>query len=286
MSFLDVVARVVSRPAGRVVEAPVRDVVDEVLRSQPLASASDLRALSAEIDRVSGQIRGLEDRLKVLVDAVTELQTPNEDEDPKKVAEKSASEMLDEAREMLIKAAVAAAERAAHDAVEKAITARVAELAPAPVKAAPVKAAPAKAAPVKAAAAEKAPVKAEKKAPAKAEKKTAKADKPAAKKAEQPAAKKAEKAVAKKAEQPAAKKGCKVSDCTRKYRAKGFCGLHYQAWRRGNMEGFVSPEGLVYHGEQVLQVADGLAGSAYDITGRGKTLKVKVGGKVIEHTGK
>lgn len=270
MSILDVVARVVSGPAGRVVEAPVRDVVDEVLRSQPLANASDLRALNAEITRVSGQIKGLEERLTVLVNAVNELQHPNDDEDPGKLAQEAAAKAIADARDEIIKAATASAEAAARAIIAEAATAPA---APAPAKkAAPKKAekaAPKKAAPAKTEAKKAAPKKAEaKKAEAK---KTAPAKKAAPKKAENAAAK------------PVDNKVCKVPGCTGKYRARGFCGLHYQAWRRGSLEGFVSPEGLVYHGEQVLQVADKLAGAPYDITGRGKTLKVKIAGDVVKH---
>jgi hypothetical protein len=33
-------------------------------------------------------------------------------------------------------------------------------------------------------------------------------------------------------------KTCKVDGCTEPYRSKGFCGRHYQAWRRGSLAGF------------------------------------------------
>jgi hypothetical protein len=33
-------------------------------------------------------------------------------------------------------------------------------------------------------------------------------------------------------------KTCKVDGCTDPYRSKGFCGRHYQAWRRGSLAGF------------------------------------------------
>jgi len=35
-----------------------------------------------------------------------------------------------------------------------------------------------------------------------------------------------------------ASKICKVDGCTDPYRSKGFCGRHYQAWRRGSLAGF------------------------------------------------
>ncbi|MFH0799312.1 MAG: hypothetical protein V2A66_03925 [Pseudomonadota bacterium] len=33
------------------------------------------------------------------------------------------------------------------------------------------------------------------------------------------------------------KKSCSVKDCKRPYRAKGYCVVHYQKWRRGEIEG-------------------------------------------------
>jgi hypothetical protein len=35
-------------------------------------------------------------------------------------------------------------------------------------------------------------------------------------------------------------RNCKVSGCTDPYRSKGFCGRHYQQWRRGRLDGFPS----------------------------------------------
>jgi len=35
-----------------------------------------------------------------------------------------------------------------------------------------------------------------------------------------------------------APKTCKVPGCNDPYRSKGFCGRHYQQWRRGRLEGF------------------------------------------------
>lgn len=32
-------------------------------------------------------------------------------------------------------------------------------------------------------------------------------------------------------------KTCRVKDCKRPYRAKGYCVVHYQKWRRGEIEG-------------------------------------------------
>ena len=36
----------------------------------------------------------------------------------------------------------------------------------------------------------------------------------------------------------AAPKQCQVPDCTEPFRSKGFCGRHYQQWRRGRLPDF------------------------------------------------
>ena len=41
--------------------------------------------------------------------------------------------------------------------------------------------------------------------------------------------------------QSTASKVCKVPGCDSPVRSKGFCGRHYQQWRRGRLEGFPSP---------------------------------------------
>lgn len=44
---------------------------------------------------------------------------------------------------------------------------------------------------------------------------------------------------------PGSARQCKAPDCERRYRARGFCGMHYQRWRRGNLDGFVLQNGSV-----------------------------------------
>lgn len=39
----------------------------------------------------------------------------------------------------------------------------------------------------------------------------------------------------------AADKACKVKDCKRPYRAKGYCSVHFKKWRRGELEGAKKP---------------------------------------------
>jgi len=54
---------------------------------------------------------------------------------------------------------------------------------------------------------------------------------------------------------PPAPSGCKVPGCEGSHRARGFCGKHYQLWRRDLLEGYVRFEGGVRI-EGVLHAAD------------------------------
>jgi len=58
-----------------------------------------------------------------------------------------------------------------------------------------------------------------------------------------PAAKPAEakEAAPAQAKLPIGDKGCKVPGCTSKHRARGFCGKHYQQWKRGKLPEFGVP---------------------------------------------
>ncbi len=56
-------------------------------------------------------------------------------------------------------------------------------------------------------------------------------------------------------------KGCRVQGCADIHRARGFCGRHYQQWRRGALDGFVAPDGrLVAAGAGHQRVERRLAG--------------------------
>lgn len=51
--------------------------------------------------------------------------------------------------------------------------------------------------------------------------------------------------------QTSANRGCKVPNCDKKHRARGFCAKHYMDWRRDTLPGFVLADGTAYF------VADG-----------------------------
>lgn len=53
---------------------------------------------------------------------------------------------------------------------------------------------------------------------------------------------------------------CRVPGCPNKHRARGFCGRHYQQYRRSTLEGFVGPDGALPLDGEVHQVDPALAG--------------------------
>ncbi len=130
-------------------------------------------------------------------------------------------------------------------------------------------------------------------APAKAAEPKAAKPKAAKPKATKPKAAKAEPAAA----EPAAPKRrgrpprqgpppeCTAADCILPVRSKGLCAKHYQSWRRGRLEGFVSPDGFVLvDGKRVkldkryagAPVTAKIAGAEVLIGVKGKELKRKL----------
>lgn len=77
-------------------------------------------------------------------------------------------------------------------------------------------------------------------------------------------------------------KGCKVDGCDGTHRARGFCGKHYQMWKRSTLPGFVDADGTVFEDAEGPRytVDVGLSGLPAQIR-RGK---VHVDGKVVAAT--
>ncbi len=73
------------------------------------------------------------------------------------------------------------------------------------------------------------------------------ASKPKAKAKAAPKAKADKKKPGKKAKSAAAPKVCRLDDCDSVVRAKGFCGKHYQKFKRSTLEGYVGSEGATLH---------------------------------------
>lgn len=58
----------------------------------------------------------------------------------------------------------------------------------------------------------------------------------------------------------ATEQACRVPGCRNKHRARGFCGRHYQQFRRSTLEGFVGPDGVLPLEGETLQVDPSLVG--------------------------
>ncbi len=215
MSIRKVVGGLVAGVAGRVVEAPVRDIVDKVLNQQELPPTEEVGALRSEVKRLATELASMQGKLGELVTALEGLQTktkaPVGGQDTSKTASPTPA--------------------------ASAPPVPPAKKSP-PKKAAPKKAAPKKAAPKKA-------------------------------------------APKKRGRKSLTHLGCGVPGCTTPHRSKGFCANHYQAWRRGNLDDFVGPEGLIGDNGGTWQVDKKYAGITVAIDHQGKRAKVLVDGKSV-----
>jgi ubiquinone biosynthesis protein UbiJ len=63
MPILDVVRAALSRPAGRVVEVPVRELVNQVVADHGFAGPADIARLREEITELRDRVAALEARL-------------------------------------------------------------------------------------------------------------------------------------------------------------------------------------------------------------------------------
>lgn len=251
MALKDRLSSLISGPAGHVVEAPVRELVQEALQQGNVASVQELQQLRRELGASGERIRALEARLDTLAEAVATLQAQA---DTFAAQAQEAQQALAQARAQLAKAAQS--------------------------KAAEVKAAAPKAEAAPKAKAESAP-----KAEAKSEPKAKAEPKADAKAKAEPAPKKESKASKRRGGRKSLKAmGCKVPGCKDPHRSKGFCSRHYQGWRRGRLEGFVGPEGYVVDGERGFRVDAKLQGQPVKVSGTGEKTSLKVGGEAVEFT--
>ena len=76
MAILDMLAGIVAGPASRIVEAPVREIVDEVLRQQRVASPqevarlrSEISSLTSELSKMAGKMAEIQTTLDTLSSA-------------------------------------------------------------------------------------------------------------------------------------------------------------------------------------------------------------------------
>ncbi|MCK6525917.1 hypothetical protein L6R49_31320, partial [Myxococcota bacterium] len=59
-----------SGSAGRVVETPVRDIVQEAFRQAEIPSPQELQAVRAEVSRLTAEVHALRNQLSALTDVV------------------------------------------------------------------------------------------------------------------------------------------------------------------------------------------------------------------------
>jgi chromosome segregation ATPase len=199
-------------PASQAMEPDIRRVVEEALASRPAASAdtSELEARIAKLEKKLNMAMG------AVQAATAQIMALKQDLQAVDGKASQASQYATTARATAEAAAdgVTGAENQIATLLEQLGSASPAKAAPKTKRATPKKAAPKKAAPKKAAPKKAAPKKA---APKKAASNTVKKGAPKKK-----AAKKAAKV-------------CSVKGCKNAYRAKGYCGSHYQQWKRGTL---------------------------------------------------
>lgn len=211
MAMKDLLLRAASKPAGRVVEAPVRELVQEALQQGGFVDRAELDAVRKQLTQANADVADLSRRVDALAEQLQAIQAASDQH-------------------------AAAAQAARADAAAARAELQAIRATPAPQVATP-------------------------------EPQAAKPEPQAAKPEPQAAEPKA--AAAKSADEPKrgrpslTHKGCKVADCGNVHRSKGFCGRHYQQWRRGTLDGFVAPEGYVNADGAALRVNTKLQGSAF-----------------------
>jgi len=262
MAIRDVFASRLAGPAGRVLDAPIRDIVHEILREHGYASPAEVQALRDELrdlrTRVDGVDRRVADLSAIAETARAEAATAQAAATTARAEAAARPEPIvaDAGRTAALEVRVSELEAAltvaltptpasplVTDPLVLALDARVLELEAAlaarAAMVAPVAAAPApvvekaltKGAPVKAAAEPKA-----------AETKTEK------------------EAAAPLSAEP--RGSCKVPDCGDAVRSKGFCSPHYQQWRRGTLKGFVNADGTALVDGRVVHLATDAVGAS------------------------
>ena len=93
MAILDMVAGIVAGPASRIVEAPVREIVDEVLRQQRVASPQEVARLRSEISSLTSELSkmaGKMSEIQATLDTLSSKDKPAPQAKAKTVAKKTA----------------------------------------------------------------------------------------------------------------------------------------------------------------------------------------------------
>ncbi|MFT4976960.1 MAG: hypothetical protein ACI8S6_002865 [Myxococcota bacterium] len=74
MPLRDVIAAALSRPAGKIVDGPVRDIINEILAERGYASPAEVGALRDEADALRAQLDTLQTTVEGISDQLSQLQ--------------------------------------------------------------------------------------------------------------------------------------------------------------------------------------------------------------------
>lgn len=285
MGVIDLVARAVSGPAGRMVEAPVRTIVEEAFRQADLPRAPELAGLRAELSRLTADLHALRNQLTELAQAVQAVQADAQQGLAElRLLVDAQSARTQEARDQAV-ARAEALSAAGAAALESALAAQAQTLAQVQERSAQS---------VEALRAQVGQLSARLDAGA-----SAPAAEPAAEPAPAPepapAAEPAPPAEPAPAAEPEPAPGdgsrpgrrslshlrCKEPGCEDPHRSKGFCSRHYQSWRRGRLEGYIGLNGLLELGDRTLRFDPTLEAEPYTTEGEGAALRVLVDGRPV-----
>lgn len=240
-----------------ILQTPVEDIVYEILDRKGLPTRGEVRELKGRLDKLEQAVQGFAgsfDALKKDVAGAVE-----------RVAvaaglARSAAEEATRAAAQADGAAASARSTRPSQAATPAPAPVLAEVAPAAAEVAPM-AAQSVPVPTPKAAATPAPA--------------------VARRPRKAAAAPAVEAVRPRGRPRVAEEPCKVPTCDRPVRSKGFCAAHYQTWRRGRLDRFVSPDGLLRVDDSQLAVGSKFAGELAAIAQDGDEMVIEVGGKTI-----
>lgn len=234
MALSDFVASRLSRPAGRVLDAPIRDIIHEILKEAGYASPAEIQALRDTLKDMKGQLDALERKAATLTASL---------EQANKQLENFPS--LVEERLVPIEARLTVLPASVETRLED-IEARL-NAPPAPPVVLP-----------------EADAMVVSEAP-----ETPSTDSIAEIHAEAASVDAASIAQAMTTEtaplSAAAPADCKVAGCDQPVRARGFCSPHYQQWRRGTLKGFIPGDGTILVDGQSISLGTERAASAYEV---------------------
>lgn len=263
MPLSDVLAAALSRPAGHVVEGPVRTIVTEILQDHGYASPAEVQAVRDQVEALARRVAALEGVLsegKAAAEAtaaeVARLQEALGVAE-ERAAEAQALAMAADARSAALvertsslEAQAAHAERRASMAESRLEEAMTIELNTADMRAVELP-------------------------------EDDDEDEPEVQPEEQPEVAAPDGRAAAAAVPSHTQATCAVANCAALSVTDGFCLAHHQDWIAGRLTGHVSPEGLVEVDGEAFSVDPEHAGKAYVVSGK-KLRRVRIEGSFVK----